>query len=81
MTVRFWLWLTLVGMARGAAAIFFVAERRTADEETDGILHGIVPMIAATSYFAMACGQAVVRIPPTGDVTAQYEFYYARYVD
>ena len=82
MTVRFWLWLTLTGMALGAAAILFVAKRRTADEEIDGILHGIVPILAATSYFGMACGQAVVRLPlNAADPASQWEFYYARYVD
>ena len=81
MTVQFWLWLTMAGMSLGAAAILFVAKRRTADEETDGVLHGIVPIIAATSYFGMACGQAVVRLPMNAPAAGQWEFYYARYLD
>lgn len=82
MTVQFWLWLTLAGMSLGAAAILFVAKARTADEQMDGILHGIVPIIAATSYFGMACGQAVIRLPlNAADPAAQWEFYYARYLD
>lgn len=80
-TPQGWLWLTLFVMSLGAAAIFLVAKRRTADEETDGILHGIVPVIAATSYFGMACGQAVLRLPLGADPASQVEFYYARYLD
>jgi bacteriorhodopsin len=54
MTPQFWLWLGFAGMAAGAAVILFIAKRRTPAEEADGIIHGIVPIIAACSYFAMA---------------------------
>ncbi|WP_375464373.1 bacteriorhodopsin [uncultured Methylobacterium sp.] len=81
MTVSFWLWLTLAGMSLGAAAILFVAKARTADEEVDGVLHGIVPIIAACSYFAMACGQGLIALPTSAEPAAQWDFYYARYLD
>ncbi len=81
MATSTWLWFTLIVMSLGAAAIFFVGKKRTASEETDTILHGIVPVIAASSYFAMACGQAVIRLPLNADPAGQWEFYYARYVD
>ncbi|WP_018262734.1 bacteriorhodopsin [Methylobacterium sp. WSM2598] len=81
MTVQTWLWLTLFAMSLGAAAILFTAKRRTPEEETDGILHGIVPLIAAASYLAMACGQGAIRLPLGADPAAQWDFYFARYID
>ena len=82
MAVEFWLWLALAGMAVGAVAILLTAKKRTADEETDGILHGLVPIIAASSYFAMACGQGSLLLPFGADpATAQTTFYFARYLD
>ena len=48
------------------------------------VIHGIVPLIAACSYFAMATGQGAIFI--TSDVAAAGRsvgriFYWARYVD
>ncbi|MHC2103435.1 MULTISPECIES: bacteriorhodopsin [unclassified Methylobacterium] len=82
MTPQFWLWLGFAGMAAGAAAILFMAKRRTHAEEADGIIHGIVPIIAACSYFAMATGQGSITLPAgpdAGEVARQ--FYFARYID
>ena len=81
MTVQFWLWLALACMAVGAAAILAKAKKRTADEEADGILHAIVPIIAACSYFAMACGQGSFPQPLGAPAADQSFFYYARYLD
>lgn len=67
-------------MALGAAAIFLVGRKRTEDEETDGILHGIVPLIAACSYFAMATHQGAIPLL-LGAEEATRDFYFARYVD
>ncbi len=95
MTSQFWLWLDTFAMAIGGAAILFLGKRRTAGEEGHTIYHGIVPIIAALSYFAMACGQggtllslgaapaeAVVN-PATGAaaVLGARVFYFARYID
>ena len=44
-------------------AIFLFSKKRMEDEETDGILHGIVPLIAACSYFAMATQQGATPLP------------------
>jgi len=82
MTPQFWLWLGFVGMAAGAAVILFLAKRRTPAEEADGIIHGIVPIIAACSYFAMATGQGSLLLPAGPDAaSAAREFYFARYID
>ncbi|CAA2155128.1 hypothetical protein MBRA_00804 [Methylobacterium brachiatum] len=82
MTPQFWLWLGFVGMAAGAAAILFLAKRRTPAEEADGIIHGIVPIIAACSYFAMATGQGSIVLPAGPDAAeAARQFYFARYID
>ena len=82
MTPEFWLWIGLVGMAGGAAAILAVGKRRTQEEETDTILHGVVPVIAAVSYFAMAIGQGAMLLPLDADpATPERVFYFARYID
>lgn len=89
MTPQFWLWLDTIGMALGAAAILFLGKRRTAAEESHTIYHGIVPIIAAVSYLAMAAGQGAVPIATallgdpaqgTGMVLTR-TFYFARYID
>ncbi|KQP88335.1 bacteriorhodopsin [Methylobacterium sp. Leaf117] len=82
MTPQFWLWLGFAGMAAGAAAILFLGKRRTQAEEADTIIHGIVPIIAACSYFAMATGQGNILLPagPEAADTAR-QFYFARYID
>jgi hypothetical protein len=40
-------------------------QRRTPAEEADTIIHGLVPIIAACSYFAMATGQGSI-LPASG---------------
>ncbi|SFL54553.1 bacteriorhodopsin [Methylobacterium pseudosasicola] len=82
MTPQFWLWLGFAGMAAGAAVILFMAKRRTPAEEADGIIHGIVPIIAACSYFAMATGQGSLVLPAGPDAAdVARQFYFARYID
>ena len=82
MTSQFWLWVGFAGMAAGAAAILLIGKRRTRAEETDTLIHGIVPIIAACSYFAMATGQGSITLPAGPDAgTATRAFYFARYID
>ncbi|WP_342150556.1 bacteriorhodopsin [Methylorubrum sp. SB2] len=82
MTPQFWLWLGFAGMAAGAAAILFLGKRRTQAEEADTIIHGIVPIIAACSYFAMATGQGSLVLPAGPEAAeAARQFYFARYID
>ena len=46
------------------------------------VLHGIVPIIAACSYFTMAAGQGSLLLPAGPDSAhALRVFYYARYID
>ena len=89
MTSQFWLWLDVFGMAVGAAAILFLGKRRTAAEEGHMLYHGIVPIIAALSYLAMASGQGSLPLPvgalvdPAAGtaVVVNRVFYFARYID
>lgn len=82
MTPQFWLWLGFAGMAAGAAVILFLGKRRTPAEEADAIIHGIVPIIAACSYFAMATGQGSIALPAGPEAAdAARQFYFARYLD
>ena len=81
MTTQGILWVTCILMALGAAAILAISGKRTEDEETDGILHGLVPIIAACSYFAMATHQGAITLPLGAAADAGRDFYYARYVD
>ena len=89
MTPQFWLWLDAIAMAVGGGAILFLGKRRTASEESHTIYHGIVPLIAAVSYLAMAAGQGAVPIatallgdPAQGtDLVLTRTFYFARYID
>ncbi len=80
MTISTVLYVTCILMALGSAAIFFVSKKCTEDEEMDGILHGIVPLIAACSYFAIATHQGAIPLP-LGAKEATRDFYFARYVD
>lgn len=79
------LWATTVIMFVGGLLILFAGKRRTAAEEMHTVCHGIVPIIAACSYFAMATGQGLVLLPTDaavqGGTAATRIFYYARYVD
>ena len=87
-----WLWIGTIAMLLGGCAILAIGKRRTGAEEGDTIFHGIVPIIAACSYFAMATGVGATIIPHGTLVTAAGAttavatplgrlFYYARYVD
>ncbi len=76
------LYITCVIMFIGGLAILFTGKRRTPSEELHTVCHGIVPLIAACSYLAMATGQGSVLLhneaSPEG---AQRVFYFARYID
>ena len=74
--VAIWLWGTAIVMAAGSGAILMQGGRRTALEEAHTILHGIVCLIAACAYVAMATGQGAVLIENVGR-----NFYFARYID
>ena len=81
MTEQFWLWLATLVMLVGGLAILAIGKRRTPAEESHTVLHGIVPIIAACSYFAMAVGQGSIVLPIEGATGAAREFYFARYID
>lgn len=74
MTETTWFWVGTTGMALGAVIIFLVAKARTQDEEAHKIVHVVVPVVAASSYLAMAFGQGGLHI-------GNRLFWYARYVD
>ena len=82
MTDQFWLWLGLTGMSAGAALLLLTGKSRTPQEGMTTILHGIVAIIAACSYFAMATGQGVI-VRPNGvpGAAPEFQFYFARYID
>lgn len=79
------LWITTIIMFVGGLLILAKGKRRTASEGLHTVLHGIVPIIAACSYFAMATGQGLVALPTdttvAGGAAATRVFYFARYVD
>ncbi len=89
MTSQFWLWLDVFAMAIGGGVILFLGKRRTAAEEGHTLYHGIVPIIAALSYLAMASGQGSLPLPvgalvdPAANtaVVVNRIFYFARYID
>ncbi len=86
MTANTVLWYTTVLMTAGGLLILFVGRRRTPHEFLATVCHGIVPLIAACSYFAMAAGQGAVSIFPADAVTGAAVgsgrvFYFARYID
>jgi bacteriorhodopsin len=79
-----WLWLTTAIMLIGGLGILVVGKRRTKSEELQTVLHGIVPIIAACSYFAMATGQGAVILPvhtSASTIDGARIFYFARYLD
>ena len=81
MTSQFWLWLDTVLMTAGGLAVFAIGKQRTPGEQAHTICHGIVPIIAACSYFAMAVGQGSFNLPlGSADGTGRV-FYFARYID
>ena len=80
------LWVTTFIMLAGGLAILATGKRRIPAEGLHTVLHGIVPIIAACSYLAMATGQGLVLLPTTdamaaGAATPTRVFYYARYID
>ena len=79
MTSQFWLYLDAILMLVGGAVILVVGKARTDKEHAHTMYHGIVPMIAASAYFAMAVGQGRVTLQ-TADPSGRL-FYFARYVD
>ena len=81
MTDQFWLWLGFAGMSLGAAVILLKGGRKTHQEEISTILHGVVPIIAACSYFAMAVGQGSIQRHSDVAGGQDYTFYFARYID
>ena len=81
MSGQFWLWLDTVAMLLGGFAILGVGKRRTGHEQAHTIYHGIVPIIAACSYFAMAVGQGSIILPLGAPEANGRLFYYARYID
>ncbi|TPG59011.1 rhodopsin [Roseomonas nepalensis] len=82
MNDQFWLWIGVAGMSAGAALILLTGGSRTPREGMATILHGIVPIIAACSYFAMAVGQGSIVLPSgVPGAGSGYDFYFARYID
>ena len=77
---QFWLWLDTIAMLVGGGIIFVTGKQRTAGEQAHTIFHGIVPIIAACSYLAMAVGQGSVVLGQAGPDTGRL-FYFARYLD
>lgn len=78
------LWLTTFIMTGGGLFILLTGKRRTPSEELHTVLHGIVPLIAACSYFAMANGQGAIMLgadAAAAGTGAGRIFYYARYID
>ena len=65
-------------MLVGGLAILFIGKQRTDKEQAHTIYHGIVPIIAACAYFAMAVGQGQLVLHTDHDGRL---LYYARYVD
>ena len=80
------LWVTTFLMLAGGLLILAKGKRRTPSESLQTVLHGIVPIIAACSYFAMASGQGLVVLPTdaataAGQAAPTRIFYFARYID
>jgi len=81
------LWVTTIIMLVGGLLILATGKRRTQGEGLHTVLHGIVPMIAACSYLAMATGQGLLQLPTVGGAilasktTPTRVSYFARYID
>ncbi len=79
------LWITTFVMVAGGLLILAMGKRRTPTEGLHTVLHGIVPIIAACLYFAMASGQGLVMLPTdaaaAGGAAGTRVFYFARYID
>ncbi len=76
-----WLWLDTVLMTVGGLAILAIGKQRTSGEQAHTFYHGIVPILAACSYLAMAVGQGSVLIHQGAAGTGTRLFYFARYID
>ena len=87
MDSQFWLWFDAIAMLVGGLAILFIGKQRNGHEQSHTIYHGIVPIIAACSYLAMAVGQGSVILlhtsaPVAGVVVGGGRLlYFARYID
>jgi bacteriorhodopsin len=80
------LWITTIIMLAGGLLILMTGKRRTPAEGLQTVLHGVVPIIAACSYLAMATGQGLVVLPTdaalaAGAASPTRIFYFARYID
>ena len=80
------LWVTTFIMLAGGLLILATGKRRTASEGLHTVLHGVVPIIAACSYLAMATGQGLLTLPTVqavlgGQPAPTRVFYFARYID
>ena len=83
MTSATLLWATTIIMLVGGLLILAKGKHRTPSEGLQTMLHGVIPIIAACAYFAMATGQGSIMLPSHGDtgVAGMRIFYFARYVD
>lgn len=85
MTSETLLWITAAIMTAGGLAILLIGKQRTRTEQLQTINHGIIPLIAACSYFAMATKQGAVTLPVDPSAVAMLgdhrTFYWARYLD
>ena len=87
MDSQFWLWFDTIAMLAGGLVILFIGKQRNGHEQSHTIYHGIVPIIAACSYLAMAVGQGSVILlhtsaPVAGVVVGGGRLlYFARYID
>lgn len=71
-------------MPIGRLAILGLGKRRAPPKKLQTTLHGIVPIIAASSYFAMAIGQGAIVLPTVdahAGLVVGRVFYFARYFD
>ena len=77
--------ITAAIMTAGGLIILLVGKQRTRTEQLQTINHGIIPLIAACSYFAMATKQGAVALPVDPSAVAVFgdhrTFYWARYLD
>ncbi len=81
MSAQTWLWLDTFLMLGGGLLILALGRARTGPEQSHTIYHGVVPIIAACSYFAMAVGQGSYTLPLGAAAGTGRLFYYARYID
>ena len=78
------LWITTAVLGIGGLLILITGKHRTPSEGMQTVLHGIVPLIAAISYFSMAAGQGHVILPTdtaAPGTAGTRILYWARYAD